>query len=228
MTDEQPRSIDVLPMVPTVFVVDDDVSVRRALGRLFLSVGLRAETFAGAAEFLARAPGSEHGCILLDIKMPKATGIELQQLLKDAGIEMPVIFLSAHADVPLSVRAMKDGALDVITKPFEEHILLDAVHRAIGLDEIRFLERLEYQRLRQRFDTLTPRERTVMSLVVTGKLNKQVASLIGTSVKTVKVHRAHGMAKMQAASLPDLVRMADRLGLPGDIPVASEGVPKVQ
>lgn len=212
---------------PTVFVVDDDASVRRALARLFASVSLRVETFAGAAELLVRAPGTEHGCILLDIRMPKTTGLELQRQLKDAGIELPVIFLSAHVDVPVSVRAMKEGALDVITKPFPEDLLLHAVHRAIAWDETRQRERGEYQHLRQRFDTLTPREQTVMSLVVTGKLNKQVAALIGTSVKTVKVHRAHVMAKMRAASLPDLVRMADRLGVARDVPGTSEGVPKV-
>jgi FixJ family two-component response regulator len=133
-------------------------------------------------------------------------------MLKTARIEMPVIFLSAHADVPLTVRAMKEGALDVITKPFQEDCLLDAVRRAITLDAARNRARDDYQQLRHRFDMLTPREQTVMALVVTGKLNKEVALLIGTSVKTVKVHRAQVMTKMQASSLPELVRMADRLG----------------
>lgn len=198
--------------VPTVFVVDDDVSVRKALARLLTSVGFGVETFPGAAELLARSPSQEHGCVLLDIKMPGTTGVELQQMLKTARIEMPVIFLSAHADVPLTVRAMKEGALDVITKPFQEDCLLDAVRRAITLDAARNRARDEYQQLRHRFDMLTPREQTVMALVVTGKLNKEVALLIGTSVKTVKVHRAQVMTKMQASSLPELVRMADRLG----------------
>jgi FixJ family two-component response regulator len=215
-------------MVPTIFVVDDDVSVRRALARLLTSVGLRVELFVDASELPARVSNDEHGCILLDIKMPRTTGIELQRKLRDSGIEVPVIFLSAFADVPLTVRAMKDGALDVISKPFQEGTLLDAVHRALALDEARHRARADLEQIRQRFETLTPRERTVMSMVVTGKLNKQTAALMGTSVKTVKVHRGRVMAKMQAHSLPELVRMADRLGLPRDISVNSEAVPKVQ
>ena len=207
----------------TVFVVDDDASVRKALARLFTSVGLNVETFAGAAELLARAPIDRHGCIVLDIKMPKRTGIELQQDLKAAGIELPVIFLSAHANVHLSVQAMKDGALDIVTKPFQEHTLIDAVRRAIALDEIRRRDHEEYLEIRNRFDLLTPREQTVMMLVVTGKLNKEVAALLGTSVKTIKVHRAHVMTKMRASSLPDLVRMGDRIGLPARIPEVFPG-----
>jgi FixJ family two-component response regulator len=213
---------------PTVFVVDDDLSVRKALARLFASLGVHVEVFANAAEFLARAPLGEHGCILLDIKMPAMSGLELQQRLEGVGIDLPVIFLSAHADVPISVRAMKDGALDVIMKPFQEHTLLDAVRRAITLDETRHAKRVAYHHLLRRFGTLTPREQTVMGLVVTGRLNKQIAVLLGTSVKTIKVHRAHVMTKMQASSLAELVRMADSLGLPSDIPVTSEGVPRVQ
>ena len=203
---------------PTVFVVDDDASVRKALARLFTSLGLKVETFAGAAELLARAPAGEHGCMVLDIKMPKETGIELQRNLKAADIDMPVVFLSAHANVLLTVQAMQDGALDVITKPFQEHTLIDAVQRAIVLDARRQQERSEYTQIRQRFDQLTPREQTVMMLVVTGKLNKQVAAMLGTSLKTVKVHRANVMTKMMAGSLPELVRMADRIGLPEKAP----------
>ena len=215
--------------VPTVFVVDDDASVRRALTRLFTSVGLRVETFAGAADFVARDPGNDHGCLLLDIKMPTTTGLDLQQKLESAGITLPVIFLSAHADVPVTVRAMKKGALEVFTKPFQADDLLAAVHKAIAVDAVRRRERLEYQMLRQRFDSLTPREQTVMTQVVTGLLNKQVAGLMGTSEKTVKVHRARVMAKMGASSLPELVRMADRLGLsPGSPSKPEREVPKVQ
>jgi FixJ family two-component response regulator len=210
-----------------VFVVDDDASVRRALARVFTSLGIDVETFAGAEELFARAPITEQGCLLLDIKMPKVSGLELQTQLRDAGIELPVIFLTAHADVPTTVRAMKHGALDVVTKPYREDALLDAVHRAIALDAERHAVRASYVRLRERFDAMTPREQTVMSMIVTGKLNKQVASLIGTSEKTVKVHRARVMTKMGARSLPDLVRMADRLGLAAEVP-EEPGVPKVQ
>jgi FixJ family two-component response regulator len=196
---------------PTVFVVDDDASVRTALTRLFISVGVHVEVFAGAADLLARGPRDEHGCVLLDIKMPGVTGIELQQQLKEASIELPVVFLSAHADVPLTVRAMRGGALDVVTKPFREHTLLDAVHEAFALDARRHDELSDYEQLQQRYERLTPREQTVMSLVVAGRRNREVASMIGTSVRTVKVHRGRVMEKMQASSLPELVRMADTL-----------------
>jgi two-component system, LuxR family, response regulator FixJ len=207
---------------PTVFVVDDDASVRTALTRLFVSVGVQVEVFASAAELLARAPRDEHGCVLLDIKMPGVTGIELQQLLKEAAIELPVVFLSAHADVPLTVRAMRGGALDVVTKPFREHTLLDAVHDAFALDARRHRDLGDYGELKQRYETLTPREQTVMALVVEGRRNREVASIIGTSVRTVKVHRGRVMEKMQASSLPHLVRMADRLGRARNAPVTSE------
>jgi len=203
----------------TVLVVDDDASVRVALSRLLMSVGYRVETFAGAAEFLERAPRNARGCIVLDVKMPVTNGIELQRQLGGAGIDLPVIFLSAHVDVPLTVNAMKGGALEVIIKPFDEHQLLDAVANAVEQDRMRYVQRIEGMQLRQRLDAMSPRERTVMSLVVTGMLNKQVAALLGISEKTVKVHRAHVMTKMQASSLPELVRIADRLGLVPDIPV---------
>jgi RNA polymerase sigma factor (sigma-70 family) len=201
------------PGAPTVFIVDDDTSVRKAISRLVASAGLRAEAFASAADFLARSPRGEHGCILLDVKMPVTTGLELQRQLAENGIEMPVIFVSAHVDVPLTVRAMKDGAFEVLTKPFQDGVLLDAVRQALARDEQRHRDRAEFEELRQRFETLTPKQREVMALVVTGMLNKQVAARLGTSEKTVKVHRAQVVAKMRASSLPDLVRMADRLGL---------------
>jgi FixJ family two-component response regulator len=199
--------------VTTVFVVDDDTSVRRALERLFTAVGLRVETFSAADGLLARAPRDEPGCLLLDIKMPKTTGLELQRQLTEAGILLPVIFLSAHANVPATVRAMKEGAIEVFTKPFDADALLDAVQRAIALDEGRRRDRADYEQLRRRYMTLTPREQTVMAQVVSGMLNKQIAGRIGTSEKTVKVHRARVMTKMNASSLPELVRMADRLGI---------------
>ncbi len=220
---------------PTVFIVDDDASVRKALVRLVISAGLRAEAFAGAAEFLARSPGGEHGCLLLDVKMPRTTGPELQRQLAENGIDLPVIFVSAHVDVPLTVRAMKDGAFEVLTKPFQDDVLLEAVRQAIARDDRRHRDRAEFEELRQRFETLTPKQREVMALVVTGMLNKQVAARLGTSEKTVKVHRAQVVVKMRASSLPDLVRMADRLGLPAGNalspttgPDIDEGVPKVQ
>jgi FixJ family two-component response regulator len=217
----------MLVTLPTVFVVDDDESVRKALARLFESEGLHVETFAGAQELLTRPLANAHGCILMDIKMPHTTGIELQAKLMDSGVGLPIIFLSAHADVALTVRAMKAGALDVVTKPFKASALLDAVRRAIARDEARHVQQDEYEQVRQRFETLTPREQTVMNLVVAGNRNRQVAALIGASVKTVKVHRSRVMAKMRASSLPELVRMANRLGLPQSAD-PTDGVPKVQ
>ncbi len=211
---------------PTVFVVDDDASIRRALTRLLASAGIRTESFPGADEFLARAPRGEAGCILLDVRMAGTSGLELQEKLADAGIDLPVIVVSAHADVPVTVRAMKAGAIEVLTKPFDDRALIDAVRDALARDEANRDERHEHELLLQRFESLTARERTVMSLVVTGMLNKQAAALLGTSEKTVKVHRAHVMRKMFAQSLPDLVRMADRLGLSPLIPAGQ--VPKVQ
>jgi RNA polymerase sigma factor (sigma-70 family) len=203
----------------TILVVDDDASVRVALSRLLMSVGYRVETFAGAAEFLERAPRTVRGCIVLDVKMPVTNGFELQRQLGAAGIDLPVIFLSAHVDVPVTVSAMKGGAFEVIIKPFDEDHLLDAVRNAVEQDRMRDLQRIENEQLRQLLDAISPRERTVMSLVVTGMRNKEIAAILGISEKTVKVHRAHVMTKMQASSLPDLVRIGDRLGLRPDIPV---------
>jgi FixJ family two-component response regulator len=215
--------------LPTVFIVDDDPSVRKALARLISSVGLRVETFEGAAEFLSRAPVDQHGCLLLDIRMQKMSGLELQARLRPAGIALPVIVVSAHTDVPVTVRAMKAGAIDVLTKPFQDHALLDAVQGAIAADEVRLREHARQRELQRRYELLTPRERTVMSLVVTGHPNKQVADLMGTSEKTVKVHRARVMAKMQAHSLPHLVRQADRLSVSVELRISDTTVvPKVQ
>jgi FixJ family two-component response regulator len=213
---------------PTVFVVDDDASVRKALSRLLASVGIRVEAFSSAADFLARAPHGEHGCILLDVKMPGMTGLELQRLLLGAAIEMPVIFVSAHVDIPLTVRAMKDGAFEVLTKPFQDEVLLEAVRLALTRDERHHQDREEMEELRRRFRTLTPKQLQVMGMVVTGMLNKQIAGVLGTSEKTVKVHRAQVVSKMRASSLPELVRMADRLGLAEANGGTAETVPKVQ
>lgn len=197
----------------TVFIVDDDASVRRALARLFASVGLFAETYDGAQDFLQRRPSELRGCLILDIKMPGMNGLDLQNWLLEQSIELPIIFVTAHADVPIAVRAMKGGAIEVFTKPFDESALLDAVNRALAQDEERFRAHRELDTLRERYNSLTSRERTVMGMVVTGTLNKQIASELGTSLKTIKAHRARVMEKMGADSLATLVRSAVRLGI---------------
>ena len=196
---------------PTVFVVDDDPSVRTAVKRLLASVGLQCETFSTAAEFLIRCEYGVSGCLVLDVRMPGASGLDLQRILNQAETDLPVIFVTAHADVPLTVRAMKAGALEVLTKPFDDQALLDAVYQALEQERVRSHDREELHRLRDRFETLTAREREVMALVVTGLLNKQIAGELGTAEKTIKVHRAQVMHKMEADSLAELVRMADRL-----------------
>lgn len=199
--------------VATVFVVDDDPSVRTAVQRLLASVGLPCETFANAAEFLARSAAGVSGCLVLDVRMPGASGLDLQRLLNQGQLNLPVIFVTAHADIPLTVRAMKGGAIEVLTKPFDDQALLDAVFQGLEQERVRRHDRQELQRLRERYQTLTAREREVMALVVSGKLNKQVAGELGTAEKTIKVHRAQVMHKMAAESLAELVRMADRLGI---------------
>ena len=196
---------------PTVFVVDDDPSLRTAVSRLIGSVGLPVRTFGSAADFLANVDVSQPGCAVLDVRMPGASGLDLQEQLVSGGYSLPVIFVSAHADVALTVRAMRAGALQVFTKPFDDQALLDAIHEALLIDRQRRLDDLETRELLERFHTLTVREREVMRLVVTGMLNKEIASELGTTEKTVKAHRGQVVHKMQAHSVPDLVRMADRL-----------------
>jgi FixJ family two-component response regulator len=196
---------------PTVFVVDDDPSLRTAVSRLIGSVGLPVLTFGSADDFLAKVDVSQPGCVVLDVRMPGASGLDLQDQLASGGYTLPVIFVSAHADVALTVRVMRKGALQVFTKPFDDQALLDAIHEALLIDRQRRLDELETRELQERFATLTVREREVMRLVVTGMMNKEIASALGTTEKTVKAHRGQVVHKMRAHSVPDLVRMADRL-----------------
>jgi RNA polymerase sigma factor (sigma-70 family) len=198
---------------PTVFVVDDDESVRRSLERLVRSVGLNVETFATAREFLSADRPNWPACLVLDVRMPGMSGLDLQEELIAAGYSMPVIFLTGHGDIPMSVRAMKAGAVDFLQKPFSDQDLLDAIHRAIDQDTRARQERTEVSEIQRRVDSLTPREREVLALVVQGRLNKQIAYELGLSEKTVKAHRARVMEKMQADSLAHLVRLADKVGI---------------
>lgn len=197
----------------TVFVVDDDDALRRATTRLLASHGFTVKAFASAEEFVAAFDPEASGCLLLDLRMPGQSGLELQRTLGERGATLPIVFLTGHADVPASVHAMKHGAIDFLEKPVNEAQLVDALGRAIARDtEMRAL-RTERARLQRRYDALTPREREVFDEVVAGQLNKQAAYALGIAERTVKLHRARLLEKMGAASLADLVRMAERLGL---------------
>lgn len=198
---------------PTVFVVDDEAAVREALARLFRSAGLHVERFASADEFLAGFDPEKPGCLVLDLAMPDLNGVELQHALNAAGSVLPIIFLTGHATVPDSVRAMKQGAVDFLTKPAEDDELLESVRAALARDAETRVARTELAELRRRHATLTRREREVLRHVVSGQINKQVAHDLGTVEKTIKVHRARVMKKMRAGSLAELVRMAERLGI---------------
>jgi len=198
-----------------VFVVDDDPSMRRALDSLLRSVGLEARLFSSADEFMHATRPDAPGCIVLDIRLPGMSGLAFQQELAQAGVALPVIFITGHGDVPMSVRAMKAGAVEFLTKPFDDQMLLEAVHAAIERDRARRRDAASLAALKARYDELTERETQVMRLVVTGRVNKQIAAELGLSVVTVKVHRGQVMRKMLAKSVAELVRMADRLGLPG-------------
>jgi FixJ family two-component response regulator len=197
--------------VPAVFIVDDDADVRESLQELLESVGLHSQSFGTAQEFLAARHGDGPSCLILDVRLPGISGLDLQHELKRRRISIPIIFLTAHADVPMSVRAMKSGAVEFLTKPFRQQDLLDAVQRSIARARILREKERELAELRQRHERLSVREREVMNLVVSGMLNKQVAAELSASEATIKMYRSQVMKKMQAKSLPELVRMADRL-----------------
>jgi FixJ family two-component response regulator len=196
---------------PIVFVVDDDASVREAVKRLISTVGLRVDTFGSTREFLDGKRPDSPACLVLDVRLPDASGLELQHALAEAGIQIPIIFITGHADVPMTVRAMKAGAVEFLTKPFRGQELLDAIQVAIARDRVARNEQGQIQELRSRYETLTAREKEVLALVVSGLLNKQVGAELGASELTVKTHRGRVMQKMQAESLADLVRMYERL-----------------
>jgi FixJ family two-component response regulator len=199
--------------VPTVFIIDDDRGMRQAIHDLVESVGLRAESFATGEEFLGTKHIGRPSCLVLDVRLPQMSGLDFQRRLAESGLRIPIIFVTAHGDIPMSVKALKSGAVEFLTKPFRDQDLLDAIQQALERDGIAQKEQAEVADLQKRHHALTLREREVMTLVVSGMLNKQIASEIGASEATVKVHRGNVMHKMQASSVVDLVRMADKLKL---------------
>jgi RNA polymerase sigma factor (sigma-70 family) len=196
-----------------VFVVDDDASLRASLQDLLASVGLQVVACASAQEFLRRPRPEGPSCLVLDVRLPGLSGLELQRQLAAGDRDMPIIFITGHGDIPMSVQAMKAGAVEFLPKPFRDQDLLDAIHQALARDRQAREQRAQREALRRRFDTLTPRQRDVMARMVAGRLNKQIAGELGTSEATVKTHRQQVMAKMRAESLADLIRLADQLGL---------------
>jgi RNA polymerase sigma factor (sigma-70 family) len=226
----QRQDDDVTPTTKTarsmVFVVDDDPSVREAITRLLGTVGLPVTEFGSALDFLAGDRPEAPSCLVLDVRLPGISGIDFQRELSKANICIPIIFITAHGDVPMSVKAMKAGAVEFLIKPFHDQDLLDAVQTAIEKDRLRRLREAEIAELQQRLSTLTPREREVLPLVISGLLNKQIAAEINASEATVKVHRSQLMRKLEAKSVPDLVRMAEKMGIRAATPKPDPSLPK--
>ncbi len=196
--------------VPTVFIIDDDRGMRQAIQDLVESVGLRAEAFSTGQDFLRKQLTGGPSCLVLDVRLPQLSGLDFQRQLADTGVQIPIIFITAHGDIPMSVRALKSGAVEFLTKPFRDQDLLDAIQQALQRDSAAREQQTEIHELKQRYQSLTVREREVMALVVSGLLNKQIASELGASEATVKIHRGHVMEKMQAGSIVELLKLSPR------------------